>query len=373
MNGSHPGLALILIAFSLTVAAQSPEPNKTGPHKSVATATPANDPEAERLARERRERATSLLISLGTDAGAFKDEALRARIQARIADALWKIDTDRARTLLRKAWDAAEVADAEGQQRVQEDIREQQAKSGGGGYAVASPPKIRMEVLRLAAKHDAALGEEFLGKLKEQQARESTSKKNPFNERDSAIEQRLEIARQMLAAGDEAKALQFAAPVLGTISMSTVDFLSSLREKDPAVADERYLAMLSIAAASPQPDPNWASLLSSYIFTPHLYVIFIGSGGSASSNLGSSGPAAVAPALQAAFFRAAGQILMQPIPPGGPEQTANVINKYYVIKRLLPLFEQFASPETAAGLRTQLEAFSSMVSETQRQNQEDPV
>jgi hypothetical protein len=374
MNRSHLSLAVCLLALSQTAAAQTRESNKPGLNKPVANATPAKDPEAERLARERRAHALSLLVSLGTDAGTFKDVALRARTQARIADALWQSDSDRARTLFRKAWDAAEVADDESQQRMEDDAREQ-IKAGGGGYVLASPPALRNEVLRLAVKHDTALGDEFLGKLKEQKQQAATRKNRVgMDERDSAVAQRLDIAREMLAAGDMERALQFAAPVLGLVSMQTIDFLSFLREKNAAIADERYAAMLSITAASAQTDFNTASLLSSYIFTPHLYVQFIGSGGAATSNMGSNGPADVSPALRAAFFRAAGQILMQPISQDDPNQSANnVINKYYVIKRLFPLFEQFAPAEAAAGLRTQLDALSAMITEDQRQRQEDPV
>ena len=142
MNRSHLSLAVCLLALSLTAAAQSRESSKPGLNKPVANATPAKDPEAERLARERRAHALSLLVSLGTDAGSFKDVALRARTQARIADALWQSDSDRARILFRKAWDAAEVADDESQQRMEDDAREQ-IKAGGGGYVLASPPALR--------------------------------------------------------------------------------------------------------------------------------------------------------------------------------------------------------------------------------------
>jgi hypothetical protein len=73
------------------------------------------------------------LSSLATDAGTFKDQRLRARTQARIAEFLWEAETDRASNLFRKAWDAAEIADAESQQELQDEICAQRAKSGGGG------------------------------------------------------------------------------------------------------------------------------------------------------------------------------------------------------------------------------------------------
>jgi hypothetical protein len=102
------------------------------------------------------------LISLANDAGTFKDQMLRARTLAQVADLIWQTDADRARALFRQAWHAAEIADADAQQRMQEEAREQQAKSGG--YAVTSPPDVRKQVLHLAVKHERSLGEEFLAK-----------------------------------------------------------------------------------------------------------------------------------------------------------------------------------------------------------------
>src|SRR5262249_30104955 len=196
---------------------------------ATAESKAARDAEAARILKERRANAQSLLISLAADAVKFSDQTLRARTQARIADALWDSDAERARTLFRNAWDAAEVADREGQQRLEEQIRQARAKTGGG-YAVSTPPHVRREVLRLAARNDRALGEEFLEKFKQQKEQEATDPKNRSNRADESVSQRLGLARQLLEAGDKERALQFADPVLGAINIDTVDFLSYLRE-----------------------------------------------------------------------------------------------------------------------------------------------
>src|SRR5262249_15921064 len=139
---------------------------------------PAKNPETERLLKEHRAHAQALLISLAADARNFSDHALRARTQARIADILWEADHEQARTMFRAAWDAAEMGEKEGWEGLQQDIRQQQRKTGGRGYAVASPPNICREVLRLAAQRDRALGEEFLAKFKEQTEREAEDARN---------------------------------------------------------------------------------------------------------------------------------------------------------------------------------------------------
>lgn len=365
-------IVVCLLVFSATVAAQSNQIKKPEPVKPVAAnTTPAKDPEAERLFLERRAQAQSLLISLANDAGTFNDQRLRARTLSHVADLLWETDADRARNLFRKAWDAAEVADAEGQQRMQEEAREQQAKSGGGGYAVSSPPDLRKEVLRLAVKHDPSLGEEFLGKLQEK-SKEGSAKNNPIDprEKDPASTQRLDVAKELLSSGDKERALKFGSPLLNTISMQAIEFLSSLREKDAPLADQRYASMLNLAAANPQSDVGTVALLSSYIFSPHKYFTMTGSGRYATSHVsGGDGPADVAPALRLAFLRVAGEILMRPIQPGRDM----ILYTYQAIQGYLPLFEQFATPEMTAGLRTQLEAVTAMVPQSQRRSQEEPV
>src|SRR5207248_10033337 len=165
-----------IIVCCLTVAAQPKAGNP--PPAKLSTEKAAREAEAERLLKERRANAQSLLINLAADARNFNDATVRARAQARIADALWETDRERSRAMFRSAWDAAEVADAENQERVQEDIRQQQARTGRGGYVIASPPNLRREVLEFAAKRDQKLGEELLAKYKEQKAREAADERN---------------------------------------------------------------------------------------------------------------------------------------------------------------------------------------------------
>src|SRR5207247_5818473 len=132
--------------------------------------------------------------------------------------------------------------DQEAQRNVQEEIKQQKARTGGG-VAVTGPPDIRGEVLKLAAKHDRALGEEFLGKLRTQQQADATEsndrlRNNPLNAPE-AVSQRLTLAQQLLDT-DVARALQFADPALATLTRDGIDFLSYLRDKDAAAADMRY-------------------------------------------------------------------------------------------------------------------------------------
>lgn len=375
MNLRYLPLVLCLVSAG-TAAAQPSDANKPAV-KPIASATnkSVKDPEAERLAKERRDNAQALLISLAADAGRFTDQTLRARTQARIADVLWSADPDRARGMFRKAWESAELVDQEAQRKLQEDIAQQKAKNGGN-VAVVGPRDIRSEVLRLAARHDRALGEEFLSKLKIEKQQEATdaadkAPSNPFDAPEAA-RQRLNLARQLLDA-DVARALQFADPVLGNISRDAVDFLSFLREKDAAAADQRYAALLAMATNNLQSDANTVSILGSYIFTPHTFVTFDGNGSSVSSTARST-PPDIPPGLRNGFFNTAAEILLRPMaPPGQDQSTTGIQGKYLMLKRLLPLFDQFAPKELTEAVRTQMDAMSNLVSEDTRKQDDNTL
>ena len=335
-----------------------------------ATPAAAQAPDAKTV-RLRRQQARSLLMALSTDARAFHDQTLRARSLARIADALWTVDAEQGRLLFRKAWDAAEVADQENARKLEADIQAQKAKSGNSGYAINTPPEIRREVLRLAAKHDRPLGEEFLEKFKTEKAEAAAAR--PWRMSESLV-QRLGLARELLANGNMEAALQFADSALSIIGIESLNFLTELRDKDAAAADKRYAALLAAAAANPQSDANTVSLLSSYIFTPRLHMVFTRSGVSTSQMSSTFKPAEVTPELRSAFFQTASAILLRPLPPPGQEQNPNspgVDGKYLVIKRLLPFFEQYAPAEMAESLRGHMNALNEVASEGARKRDDE--
>src|SRR6201988_4271174 len=235
------GLCFLLSA-TLTCA-QTNETKKSAPAKAAATDSTASADAALEL-KERRVKARSLLISLSTDARAFHDQMLRARSLARIADALWRVDAEQGRLLFRKAWEAAEVADQESDKKLQEEIAKQKSQTGGG-YAINLPPNVRQEVLRLAARHDRVLGDEFLEKYKAQKMEAansaSTAKPNP-NRLSEQLSQRIGVADQLLQIGEPERALEVAEPALEQVTMQTIDFLSNVREKNADLADKRYTA-----------------------------------------------------------------------------------------------------------------------------------
>ena len=360
-------IALFAILFSLSLPLQSraqdgsnktesqPKPAAVVPVK-LASKDKATSAAAKARIEQQKALGLSLLVSLANDARNFSDQKLRARTLARIADALWEADPEQGRALFRKAWDAAEVADQEAARQ-----REEDRQSPGGGAVLITRPDLRAEVLRLAAKRDRALGEELLDKLKEakkQEAADATSaRRSDSVDTPAAIQQRLGLARQLLES-DVERALQFADPALTTVTMEGLNFLSFLREKNPVAADQRYTRMLAIADADLKSDANTISLLSSYVFTPHFFIT-IGSGGDQSqsqSQMGKRMPAPqVASELRNTFFRTAAQVLLRPLATREQDRSSSGLEgKYVVIKRLLPLFEQYAAKEIVDQLRSEM-------------------
>jgi len=371
-----------LLLFAAAPAFNAQETSERTISRPAPVASPAKSPaKARKLSaaekakvEQQRALALSLLISLSNDARSFRDQKLRARTLARIADGLWEVDPDQSRTLFQKAWDAADVADEESGRLFREDMQRQ--LTAGRGAVGSTPPDVRAEVLRLAAKRDRALGEELLEKLKRDKAQNVSDTPEPGRRNSSglpeAMAQRLRLARQLLDA-DVPRALEFADPALMGVSMQGLSFLASLREKDAAAADLRYQRLLGVASADAAADANTVSLLSSYLFTPQLFITINRDGGTNSSQMGRPGPPPVTtPAIRKAFFDVATQILMRPLaPPEQDKTTSGIEGKYLIIKRLLPLFEQFASKPTTEMVRGQLSALSASVREEIRKRDND--
>lgn len=366
------GLVLAIFFLANFAYSQSPDTRK-GPSTTPTISKPSTKAELE--IQQRSVRARSLLVSLSTDARSFRDQTLRARSLARIADSLWQVDVDQARLLFRNAWEAAEVADQESDKKLQEEINNQKTRTGS--FAITFPPNIRGEVLRLTARHDRAMAEDFLAKLisaKGDVPNSATTRRDPLSDRpDEATSQRLAVASDLLKADEIERALQFAAPALAVVKPGTIDFLSDLREKNPTSADSAYLALLNSSLNDPRSDANTVSLLASYIFTPHMFMTFSGAGASMSQRDSTVIPATVTPELKATFFQSAATVLLRPLPSADQldQSSLGIDGKYLVIKRLLTFFEQSASAELVEGLRGHLNALDANVSNNARRREDD--
>jgi hypothetical protein len=359
-------LLISLLMFSVfspftSVLAQT---QTTNPAKQSQPKAKPKTEETDDEATQRRTVAISLVTTLADEARSFKDQTRRARVQARAADILWDTDQERSRELFRRAWDAAEAADAEAARlRAEEEKRQ---TSAGGPVVLRGGPDIRSEVLRIVAKRDVKLGEQFLKILDEanqKRLEEAAAERRRMGPgEDLGSSQRLQLARRLAEEGDVEKAMQFAAPDLNRVNINTIFFLTTVRQKNAQIADGAFASLLARAAQDPLSDANTVSGLSSYLFTPFMYVTFEGDGGSNQLRGGEPmPPPMVADPLRKSFLQLGFQILMQPLPaPDQDHTTSGRTGKYLVIKRLLPVYDQYA-PDLAASLRTQMTALASYV------------
>lgn len=352
-----------------SVFGQTPAEKKLQPASNEKEASKVS--ETDLLAAQRRAFALSLVTSLADEAGSYHDLTLRPRVLARAADTLWGADTEMARRLFRRAWEAAEKADAP-------DAQSSSATNENTGMPAKMQQVVaamrglhgdaRMEVLSLVARRDRALGEEFLKKLQEATKREAADSRvdsSLQNIRDNwsgeeAAARRLQVARRLLDEGQIDQAVEFATPALDQVNVNSIGFLSALREKRPDVADQRFMFLLTRAEYDPLADANTVSGLSSYAFSPNLYVTFGADGSFVFGNLnGTNGPPpSLPPPVRERFFRTTGNILLRPLPPPDQDRSSAGRNgKYMAIKRLLPLFDHYAR-DIAVALRTQLAALA---------------
>jgi hypothetical protein len=288
---------------------------------------------------------------------------------------LWDTEPDRARELFRRAWEAAEIVDAETAKRRAEEMK--RMESAGGPVVIRGGLDLRSEVLRLVAKRDRALGEEFLKELdeaKEKERSETSADQRRNQGTRVGASQRLQLARRLVEDGQIERALQFATPALDSVNPDSIFFLSALREKNAQLADAAFATMMARVANDPNSDANTVSGLSSYLFTPFIYVTFDREGGANQARQrGPTPPPEVDAALRSNFFKLAYQVLMQPL--AAPDQdrtTSGRTGKYLAIKRLLPLFEQYAA-DLAPGVRTQLTALGSYVPADMQQGENRSV
>ena len=362
----HSRLLAFALCFSALAPAAAPAqtPAPAAAQKKPAAKKPKADA-ADPMAEVRRASAVSLVSTLADEARTFSEPALRARVQARAADALWDTDKEKARQLFRRAWEAAEAADRETAGLSESERRQRAIRQGAAG--ARGLLNMRREVVILAARRDKELGEEFLAKLDESRKDEAGAtataappapvqtneqRINPDNPPPQMM-QRLNLAQQLLDEGQVERALQFADPVLYPVNTFGMNILNTLREKNRAAADERFMSLVARAGSDPLSDANSISLLASYVFTPYLYVTVRPNGAAHTRRWRGENapPADLDPRLREAFLSTALQVLLRPLPPAEEDRTSSGRQGAFVVAtRMLPLFERYA-PDRVAALR----------------------
>lgn len=374
-----------ILTLCLTVTVSFQCPAQTSATKE-STSTPVSlraktlSRSRESAANEQIQRTTAILIitSLVNESERYSDQSLRVRTQARSADALWNVDETLARNLFLQAWKTAEKVD-EAAEQAADDAKKNALRSRGVSVTMIPPAaSLRSEVLGLAARRDPTLGNILIARLDEakkpdngfpDQMKASAEYPDPTEPR-LAIAKRLEVALQLLNAGDVKQAKSFADPALGFATSPGIIFLCALRQKDSGGADKYYARLLARAASDPDAEATTVSLLSSYVFTPNYLVTATRRGRVANQFSDTTRSHDPSPELRARFFGVAAPILLRP--PQPPDQDFSLAGRagtYFTIARLLPMFEAYA-PSYMPALNTQLAMLALDAPETFRNGQD---
>jgi hypothetical protein len=365
-----------MAVVSFQCLAQTSNKEHPSPRDLPKIKTLSKSREAVEIEQAQRTTAIWIITSLVSESERYADQSLRVRTQARSADALWNVDETMARNLFLQAWKTAEKVDEATGQASQE--ARKSALRSHGVTMVPPAASLRSEVLSLAARRDPGLGNLFISKLDEAKEQENgstdqtlTSSQYPDpTEPRLAIAKRLEVALQLLSAGDIKQAKAFAEPALGFATSPGIIFLCALRQKDLEGADKQYARLLARAAIDPDADATTVSLLSSYVLTP-TYLVTATRHGRVSNQFSDAAQSYDAsPELRTRFFSVAAKILLRPPQPSDEDPTvAGRAGTYFTIARLLPMFEKYAASYVPA-LNTQLAMLSQDAPETFRNGQD---
>ena len=275
-------IVVLLMALSRTFA-QEKAPKPAAPEKKAASEVRAASTEAELSSLE--QRGIELIREAGREAATLQDRQQAVRIQASAADALWKHDESSARNFFSHAFD-----NASSYYRDAQDANEDKA----GERSFLPRSDLRLEVIKLAGRHDGALAKKFTDQYVVDKKREAESRTTPrpFDRKasgDPALFGKTEpaafdlmVAARSLIETDHRMATDLAIrAIAGGISIPVPSFLAELANKDRASADRVFEATLQRVFYEPQVVPAQLLLLSAYPFGENR--VWIADGGNVSS------------------------------------------------------------------------------------------
>lgn len=309
---------------------------------SAQTRSPTKPNEAE-IAR--RAKAIDLIIETADAARTFKDLFYRARVQTLAADALWSQDEQRARSIFRRAWEAATAYDKS----------EQDAEERESGVPSTIPiTEARDEVLTKAAARDSKLGEEFLrdllGEKKDEndaEQKQQSERRTPWRELTASGQRRLALAYALLNSGEVLAAARAAAPLVSEgASADFITFLIVLHEYDAGQSTTLYFQLLQRMSTDTKADSIDVLLFSAPVISYRLLVTVDSQGAMQFRTVPSRSATLVplfldTPEAINLFYRVSANILLRPR--AGTESISDTIALYVAIGRLLPFFQNFAS------------------------------
>jgi tetratricopeptide (TPR) repeat protein len=264
-------IILVLVAVSAAVGQEKLTKSPVAEKKGA---------EAEMSALELR--GIELIREAGRDASTLVDRRQAVRIQASAADSLWKHDENTARAFFSQAFENAST--------YYRDSRDENVDKIGEA-SVVPRSDLRLEVIRLASRHDGALAKTFTDQFVAEKRREAESKTaqsnwdrkragDPalFGTSAPATADLMSAASSLLSTDHKMAADLAMRAIAGGVTQPVPNFLAQLSIRDRASADRVFQAALERVAAEPQVVPGQLLLLAAYPFGENRVWISDGNG-----------------------------------------------------------------------------------------------
>ena len=270
-----------------------------------------------------RDRAIAELLALVETTRRFPSPELRARVLAKLADALWAVDE----SLARRRFEEARALTTRLEGAPNSTTRERRYR-------------LRQDLIRRVARHDPEFANRLLARLQEEQ--DILDPLRPVSERTRHL---LTVARDMLHENPE-QAARMVRETLGEgITDDTLFFLSELRRRNPQQADRLFEQAVQHAIRRVPPNLNELLLLGSYLFTERMQISFSQIAGRPAVNVTPGlfihevGSRTLIRRYLDAAFHALTQLVFTPVQRLTPYEIGLTAA---AIRQLLPLYERHA-------------------------------
>ena len=331
-----------MLVLSFICSASAPARGQSKPKASTAK------PEAESTVEEPsrlNSRIADVLRSTAEGAKKWNDERAAARVQAEVADLIWEMEPNAARTLLITAWDKASSA------------REEKRAERSAYRNESRQTEVRREVMMVARRRAPDLARRWLAEMAEEAGRKG-QERGVFDDRTPRSTVLLDMA--MAVAAEDARAASDLAveSLQDGVSFGLQNVLLAIQQQDFELAQMVFRRALQRLKAAGMQDPNEILILYSYLYTPGKV-----QAANTSENRGSFSLAVAqnrpqvkaaadqSPQLALEFLKTAAELLLSAPPPattGAMEATARA--QLSVIGTLYPQIAK-QLPELAAALR----------------------
>lgn len=293
-------------------------------------------------------RVTYALRATCEDARTWKDAVTAARVQAKVADLLWKSEPDSARYHLIQAWETTG--------RIQEKEKE---RSSYRNYSARND--ARRVALLVARKHAPDLAKQWLEEMtKEATTEKETQSRGAFDDRTARSSVLLQMALQIANDNPQAAAEMAIESLQDGVSFGLQGVLLKLQENNFDIAQTVFRAALARLRTFGLTDPNELLILYSYLYTPGRVVapatsdnrgnIQLAVGRDRPRIVGAAGQ--LSPALAREFLSSAADLLLGlPLPSSTTDPQLNSRMQISVINNLLTDIARVA-PEKALALRS---------------------